>query len=104
MTREVPPHEGSKPSKLSEPARLARRPLGARLQAIRAALDDDPEIEVKNEAVFAQSQLPPRRGVPLLIGLARTQKSREVREQAMLWLGQSGDPRALVLFEEVLRR
>jgi len=28
----------------------------------------------------------------------------EVREQAMFWLGQSGDSRALAFFEEVLRR
>jgi hypothetical protein len=31
-------------------------------------------------------------------------ESREVREQAMFWLGQSGDARALAFFEEVLRR
>jgi len=26
-----------------------------------------------------------------------------VRSQALFWLGQSGDPRALALFEEVLK-
>jgi len=73
-------------------------------QAIKAALEDDPEIEVKKKAVFALSQLPRDEGVPLLIGLARTHRRHEVREQAMFWLGQSGDPRALAFFEEVLRR
>lgn len=72
--------------------------------AIRAALDDDPELGVKKKAVFALSQLPKDEGVPLLIGVARTHASREVRSQAMFWLGQSGDPRALVFFEDVLRR
>jgi hypothetical protein len=31
----------------------------------------------------------------LLIGVARNHASYEVRKQAMFWLGQSGDPRAL---------
>jgi HEAT repeat protein len=71
---------------------------------IKAALDQDPEVEVKKKAVFALSQLPKEEGVPLLIGLARTHRSPEVRKQAMFWLGQSGDPRALSFFEEVLKR
>jgi HEAT repeat protein len=72
-------------------------------QTIKTALDDDPDVEVKKKAVFALSQLPRDEGVPLLIGLARSHKSHEVREQAMFWLGQSGDPRALAFFEDVLR-
>ena len=32
-----------------------------------------------------------------------THKSYEVRKQAMFWLGQSGDPRALAFFEDVLK-
>ena len=43
-------------------------------------------------------------GVPLLMQLARTHRSVEVREQAMFWLGQSRDPRAVNFFEEVLLR
>jgi len=72
-------------------------------QTIQAAIDDDPEIEVKKKAVFALSLLPKAEGVPLLIGLARTHKNHEVRKQAMFWLGQSGDARALAFFEDVLR-
>ena len=71
---------------------------------IRAAIDDDPELAVKKRAVFALSQLPGNEGVPLLIELARTHGNREIRKQAMFWLGQSGDPRATSFFEEVLRR
>ena len=56
------------------------------------------------DSVGALSQLPSDEGVPHLIRVARTHRSREVRRQAMFWLGQSGDPRALVFFEEVLRR
>jgi len=46
--------------------------------------------------------LPKDEGVPLLIGLARTNRNPQVRKQAMFWLGQSKDPRALAFFEEVL--
>lgn len=70
---------------------------------LREAVDDDPDIAVKEQAVFALSQLPPERGVPLLIDLARSSKRHPaVRRTAMFWLGQSGDPRALALFEEIL--
>ena len=55
------------------------------------------------KAVFALSQLPKDEGVPLLIQQARTNKNPVVRKQAMFWLGQSKDPRALKFFEEILR-
>ena len=41
--------------------------------------------------------------MPRLITLARSHRDPRVREKAMFWLGQSGDPRALALFEEILR-
>ena len=78
-------------------------PRGRRRSA--AAIDDDPEIEVKKQAVFALSQLPADEGVPHLIRVARDEQATvEVRKQAMFWLGQSDDPRALAFFEEVLGR
>jgi HEAT repeat protein len=71
---------------------------------ISSAIDSDPDTQVKRKAVFALSQLPEDQGVPLLIQVARTHANREVRKQAMFWLGQSNDPRALSFFEDVLRR
>jgi hypothetical protein len=65
---------------------------------------DDPNAEVREMAVFAISQLPSDRAIPELITLARTHKSRGVREKAIFWLGQSGDPRALDFIEEVLTK
>ena len=56
------------------------------------------------KAVFALSQLPKDEGVPLLIKVARTNTNLEVRKQAMFWLGQSKDPRAIDFFSEVLRK
>ena len=58
---------------------------------------------MKKNAVFALSQLPKNEGVPLLIKVARTNANPAVRKQAMFWLGQSKDPRALDFFAEVLK-
>ena len=71
--------------------------------AITDAIANDPETEVKKRAVFALTQMPSGEGVPLLIQIARTNQNAAVRKQAMFWLGQSKDPRALAYIEEVLR-
>jgi hypothetical protein len=57
----------------------------------------------KSNAVFVLSQLRHGTGIPDLLVVARTNKSPRVRAQAMFWLGQSGDVRAIDLFERVLR-
>lgn len=66
------------------------------------AEDDTEDREVREQAVFALSQLPHDEGVPALIRVAKTNKDPEVRKKAIFWLGQSDDPRALALFEEIL--
>jgi len=102
--------------------RLARRPdlpLETRKQAVfwlgQAAgeaatrgldsltTDEHGELEVRKQAVFALSQRPDNEGVPALIHIARSSPSGELRKTALFWLGQSEDPRALALFEEILR-
>ena len=71
--------------------------------------DDDPgghgggESAVRVQAVFALSQLPRNQGVPELLEIARTHRDPHVRRSAIFWLSQSGDPRALDLFEAILR-
>jgi HEAT repeat protein len=70
--------------------------------AISDAIANDPETEVKKKAVFALTQMPGGDGVPLLIQVARNNRNAEVRKQAMFWLGQSKDARALSFIEEVL--
>jgi hypothetical protein len=65
---------------------------------------DDPDEDVREMAVFAISQLPSDRAVPELMQLARTHKSRKVRERAIFWLGQSEDPRALGFIEDILTK
>ena len=65
---------------------------------------DDADTDVQKQAVFAISQRPKDEAVPLLIKIARTHAKPEVRKQAMFWLGQTGDPRALEFFKEVLSK
>jgi hypothetical protein len=65
--------------------------------------DGGGDIEIRKQAVFALSQRPDEERVPALIRIARTHCHPELRKQALFWLGQSGDPRALTLFEEILR-
>ena len=66
--------------------------------------DADLDRDVKEHAVFALSQQPRDAGVPVLIRIARSHPERGVRRKALFWLGQSGDPRALALFEELLTK
>jgi hypothetical protein len=66
--------------------------------------DDEEDRELREHAVFALSQLPGDQGVPILIRAARTNRDPSIRKKALFWLGQSEDPRALALFEEILTR
>ncbi len=67
------------------------------------AVDRGGDLEVREHAVFALSQRPADEGVPALIRIARSNPHPELRRKALFWLGQSEDPRALTLFEEILR-
>jgi hypothetical protein len=82
---------------------IARRAESQAVGIITQAIDNDPDVEVKRQAVSALSQLPRDQATPLLIKLARSHTNPAVRKQAMSLLGQSQDPRALSFFEEVLR-
>jgi hypothetical protein len=66
--------------------------------------DGSADREVRETAVFALSQRPRDEGVPALIRIARGNKDPDLRRKAIFWLGQSDDPRALSLFEELLTR
>ena len=66
--------------------------------------DGNSDHEVRESAVFALSQRPRDEGVPALIRIAKENKDPDLRRKAIFWLGQSDDPRALSLFEELLTR
>jgi hypothetical protein len=65
---------------------------------------DSVDRDVREQAVFAISQRPSDEGVPILIRVAKTHRDPEVRRRAIFWLGQSDDPRALSLFEDLLTK
>lgn len=64
--------------------------------------DESERDEVRNAAIFALSQQPRDEGVPALIRVARSNSAPSARDKALFWLGQSGDPRALDLFAQIL--
>ena len=66
--------------------------------------DPKGDREVREAAVFALSQRPKEEGVPALIRVVRGNPDPELRKKALFWLGQSGDPQALALFEELLTK
>ena len=68
------------------------------------AMDDgDDRDDSRSAAVFALSQLRGHAGVEPLLQVARTNRDPYVRRKAIFWLGESGDPRAIALFREILR-
>jgi len=64
--------------------------------------DDSGDGEVRESAIFALSQLDDDAGVPILIDIVREHPDPNLKKKAIFWLGQSGDPRAVALFEELL--
>lgn len=83
-------------------SQLAEEPATAGLKEIvgEAAVDRD----VREQAVFALSQRPKDEGIPALINVVKSNRDPELRKKALFWLGQSGDPRALNLIEELLTK
>ena len=87
---------------------LSRYAAGATSGRANSPIDDDDDEsgdseDLKSHAVFVLSQLPHGEGVEQLLDVARTNKDAHVRSKALFWLGQSGDLRALQLFESILK-
>ena len=75
---------------------------GERVSEGLQELTNDPDRQVRESAVFSLSQRPNDESVPALIRLARTHRDPGIRRNAVFWLGQKRDPRAIAYFEEVL--
>jgi hypothetical protein len=72
-------------------------------KAIQWAIEHDRDDEVREEAVFALSQLPDERGVDALLAIVGDRElQREVREQALFWLAQSDSDRAFEHLDRLL--
>lgn len=72
------------------------------LSATAQSTDGNAEVQV--QAVRAISERHSEEAVPLLIKIARTHPNQMVRKQAIRSLGESGDPRAIDYFKEVLSK
>lgn len=68
------------------------------------AQSSDGNTEVQVQAVRAISERNADESVPLLIKIAKTHANQQVRKQAIRALGESGDPRAVEFFREVLAK
>ena len=72
------------------------------LSATAQSTDGNAEVQV--QAVRAIGERRSDESVPLLIKIARTHPNQMVRKQAIRSLGESGDPRAVEFFREVLTK
>jgi len=68
------------------------------------AQSNDGNSEVQVQAVRAISERRAPESVPILIRIARTHQNQLVRKQAIRSLGETGDPRAIEFFREVLTK
>ncbi len=68
------------------------------------AQSTDANAEVQIQAVRAIGERRSEESVPLLIKIAKTHPNQLVRKQAIRSLGESGDPRAVEFFREVLSK
>jgi HEAT repeat protein len=102
--------EVARNSETIELRRQAIRLLGERagkrsfdfLSATAQSTDGNAEVQV--QAVRAIGERKAEESVPLLIKIAKTHPNQLVRKQAIRSLGESGDPRAVEFFREVLTK
>jgi hypothetical protein len=66
------------------------------------AVDDDINTSVRADAIFYLAQRPHGEGIPALVKVVETSKSKRLRKDAIFYLAQSRDSRALELFERLL--
>ncbi|HEU4594667.1 MAG TPA: HEAT repeat domain-containing protein [Pyrinomonadaceae bacterium] len=64
----------------------------------------DADTELQKQAVSAISRRPAAESVPLLIKVAQTHPKPEVRKQALVLLGRTGDPSAINYLKSVLTK
>src|SRR5438045_565192 len=62
------------------------------------------ESTLRSHYTFVLSQRRDREALDKLIDVAQHDESRDVRHQALFWLGQSKDPRALAFIRDLVTR
>jgi len=72
---------------------------------LAALYDRAGEEEFKNQVIFVLSQRSKSpEAIDKLIDIANNEKNRELRKQALFWLGQSHDPRAMKALLEIVNK
>ena len=66
-----------------------------------ASIDQDPSMAVRKRAIFAIAQLPADRAIDTLKRVIHSDRPREIRREALFWLGQQDDDRALAEFDTI---
>jgi HEAT repeat protein len=68
--------------------------------------DRSPESDMRDQVIFVIAQRGNRDSAALdkLIEIARTDRDREMRKKAVFWLGQSKDPKAAKLLQEMIEK
>ena len=64
--------------------------------------DRTDEDELRAQAVYVLTQRPKAEGVPALIDVAKSSSHPSARKAAIYWLGQTGDPRAVDVYADLL--
>jgi hypothetical protein len=59
---------------------------------------------MKEQLIFVYSQRRETAAVDKMLDIARRETDRELKGKAIFWLGQSKDPRAAQLLEELINR
>ena len=63
----------------------------------------DPDPEVRKRALDALVHAPNNLGVPALINIAKSHPDKTIRREAVFWLGESKDPRAIEALLEIVK-
>ena len=78
---------------------------GASTESFEQLYDKMTDHEIKNQLIFVFSQRGrDPKAVDKLMDIAKNEKDKELKSQAVFWLGQSRDPRAAKLLEELITK
>ncbi|MCZ6753812.1 MAG: HEAT repeat domain-containing protein, partial [Gemmatimonadetes bacterium] len=92
----------SQPMDLRKNALFWAGQSGEGLADLLAMWSLDLDQEMKGQLVFVYSQSGEPAALDKLFEIARTETDKELRENAIFWLGQSDDPRVTAFLEELI--
>ena len=78
---------------------------GASTESFATLYDKMTDPEIKDQLIFVFSQRGrDAKAIDKLMDIAKNDKDKELRGKAVFWLGQSRDPRALKLLEDLISK